>query len=310
MNEHPQIREFQLPDASQVARLVTASVHDHWTYQPEQFTVSTASDTFRLIAAAEEVRATLGVSPFGDALPGAFRLDFAGEAEHFNALYTLALTRLPQHAPIIGVTREDFTPQMAFFAAAGFRNAWQSWGAHLDLGRFDFAPYQKLEERLFLDGYEVEILSNTAPDADWAALHALSLEAVVDAPRNPTTTPDALSLEALRAVIVREETVFVARLKGELVAFTRLTLPKTPEHSHAETEHTAVSRAHRSRGLGTVVKARSLAWAKAQGQSGAGTGGTVLNQAMLKVNHRLGYVPEPMWVTWVRVSGSQAAAPA
>ncbi|WP_293911653.1 GNAT family N-acetyltransferase [Deinococcus sp.] len=292
------VRDFQLPDAAQVARLVTASVHGHWTYTPEQFKVSTAPESFRLVAAAQQVQATLGVSPFGTPLPGAYRLDFAGNAAHFNALYTLALTRLPQHAPVVGVAREDFSPQMAFFAAAGFRNAWQSWGAHLDLNRFDFAAFQKLEERLFLDGYEAEMLSNTAPDTDWADLHALSLEAVADAPRNPTTTPDALSLEELRAVILQGETAFVARLKGEIVAFTRLTL--RPEHKHAETEHTAVARAHRSRGLGTLVGARSLAWAKAQGHTEASTGGTVLNQAMLKVNHRLGYVPEPMWVTWLR----------
>ena len=295
MNEDFQIREFQLPDASQVAQLVTDSVHGHWTYLPEHFRGSTAPERFRLVVAAGQVRATLGVSPFGKSAPGAFRLDFAGEAEHFNALYTLALTRLPQHAPLIGVAREDFAPQMAFFAVAGFRNAWQSWGAHLDLTRFDFARFQKLEERLFLDGYEVELLSPDAPDADWAALHALSLEAVADAPRNPTTTPDRLSLDELRAVTLREETVFVARLRGNIVAFTRLTL-----RDHADTEHTAVGRAHRSRGLGTVVKARSLAWAKAEGQTQAATGGTVLNQAMLKVNHRLGYVPEPMWVTWLR----------
>ncbi|MDB5045419.1 MAG: hypothetical protein JWQ08_1469, partial [Deinococcus sp.] len=38
----------------------------------------------------------------------------------------------------------------------------------------------------------------------------------------------------------------------------------------------------------------------------AGTGGTVLNLPMLRVNARLGYVPEAMWVTWERglVSGA------
>ncbi|WP_161881743.1 hypothetical protein [Deinococcus alpinitundrae] len=122
------------------------------------------------------------------------------------------------------MVREDFGEQMYFFAAAGFRNAWQSWGAHLKLARFKFSPFRTLEERLFLEGYEVELLSNDAPPADWEALHALSREAVHDAPQNPTTTPDDLRLEKLRELIRREETVFVARHKHQIVAFTRLTL--------------------------------------------------------------------------------------
>ena len=157
------VREFESSDAAQVAQLVTASVRGHWIYAPEHFTVSAQPERFRSVAVADTVQATLNVSPFGDGAPGAFRLDFAGEAEYFNALYTLALTRLPERAPLIGVAREDFGEQMHFFAAAGFRNAWQSWGAHLDLTRFEFAPFRTLEERLFLEGYEVEPLSSDAP---------------------------------------------------------------------------------------------------------------------------------------------------
>ncbi len=274
---------------------MTASVRDHWTYTPDQFRSSASPDHFRLVAAHSRARATLGVSPFGDSAPGAFRLDFAGDAAQFNALYTLALTRLPEHAPLIGVTREDFSEQMQFFAAAGFRNAWQSWGAHLDLTRFDFAPFRKLEERLFLESYEVELLAHDAPEADWTVLHALSREALQDAPRNPTTTPDQLSREALRELIRREETVFVARHKGQLVAFTRLTV----RGQHAESEHTGVHREQRGKGLATLLKARALAWAREHGGLEADTGGTVMNLPMLKVNHRLGYQPEPMWVTWL-----------
>ena len=249
------VRDFERPDAAQVAQLVTASVRGHWTYTPEHFTASAPPERFRSVAVADTVKATLNVSPFGGSAPGAFRLDFAGETEHFNALYTLALTRLPEHAPLIGVVREDFGEQMHFLAAAGFRNAWQSWGAHLELARFEFAPFRMLEERLFLEGYEVEPLSSDAPSADWEALHALSREAVHDAPRNPTTTPDDLNLKQLREVIRREETVFVARHRGQIVAFTRLTL----RGQHAETEHTGVSRPHRSNGLATLLKAQSLA---------------------------------------------------
>ncbi len=171
------LREFQSHDAAQVAQLVTNSVRGHWTYTSEQFRGYDQPERFRLVSAGNSVQATLGVNLFGDSAPGAFRLNFAGDGEYFNALYTVALTRLPPHAPLIGVTREDFGERMQCFAAAGFRNAWQSWGAHLDLARFDFARHAPLEERLFMDGYEVERLANDAPATDWTALHALSQEA-------------------------------------------------------------------------------------------------------------------------------------
>lgn len=94
---------------------------------------------------------------------------------------------------------------------------------------------------------------------------------------------------------------FVVRLKGEIVALTRLTLGDGKgQGREVESEFTATHPAHRARGLGTLVKAHALAWAKGEGYTHAGTGGTVLNLPMLRVNTRLGYVTEPMWVTWER----------
>lgn len=292
------VRSFQNADAPAVARLVTDSVRGHWTYRPEQFRESANPLRRRLVAlSGTEVSATAQLSPFGEATPDALRLDLAGDGTAFTPLYLAHLADLPQgFSRLLGVTREDFGEQMEFFHAAGFRNAWQSWGAHLDLTRFDFAPFQALEERLFLRGYETEQLSNDAPDADWAALFALHTRGQADAPRNPTTTPEPLSAAGLRDTMVREEAVFVARLRGEIVALTRL----TPRGQTVDSENTVTHPDHRSRGLATVVKARALSWARDGGHTLAGTGGTVLNLPMLRVNTRLGYRVGRMWVTWLR----------
>ncbi|CAM3361059.1 N-acetyltransferase domain-containing protein [Deinococcus saxicola] len=302
-HEHPPgggftLRPFQNADAPAVARLVTDSVRGHWTYPPERFRESADPLRRRLVAlAGPEVVATAHLLPFGDATPDALRLDLAGNGAAFTPLYLAHLAGLPPgFSRLLGVTREDFGEQMDFFAAAGFRNAWQSWGAHLELADFDFSPFQALEERLFLKGYEVEQLSNDAPEADWAALYALHGRGLADAPRNPTTTPEPLTRAGLREMIVREEAVFVVRWRGEIVALTRLT-PRGPE---VESENTVTHPDHRSRGLATLVKARALAWARGQGRLRAGTGGTVLNLPMLRANTRLGYRVERMWVTWER----------
>ncbi len=65
-------------------------------------------------------------------------------------------------------------------------------------------------------------------------------------------------------------------------------------------EHTATRPQDRSRGLATLVKATALDWAAREGFRTAGTGGTVANLTMLRVNARLGYRTEAMWLTWVR----------
>jgi GNAT superfamily N-acetyltransferase len=290
------VRPFQNADASTVARLVTDSVRGHWTYPPERFRESTDPQRRRLVALrGPGVVATAHLTPFGEATPDALRLDLAGNGAAFTPLYLALLADLPPgFSRLLGVTREDFGEQMTFFCAAGFRNAWQSWGAHLDLRTFDFAAFQPLEERLYLKGYEVAQVPHDAPEADWAALHALHVRGLAEAPRNPTTTPDALNAADLRATIVREEAAFVVRWRCEIVALTRL----TRQDQEVESEQTVTHPDHRVRGLATLVKARALEWARAAGQTQAGTGGTVLNLPMLRVNTRLGYRVERMWITW------------
>jgi GNAT superfamily N-acetyltransferase len=291
-----ELRSFRKADAPAVARLVTDSVRGHWTYTADQFRESADPLRRRLVAVRSgEVVATASLAPFGAGTPDALRLDLAGEGTAFSPLYLSLLAEAPTgFTRVLGVTREDFSEQVTFFGTAGFRNAWQSWGAHLDLRGFEFGPYAAQEGKLFVEGYEVEHLSPDAPDADWDALHALTVRGVADTPRNPVTTPDPLNRDELRATIRREETCFVVRRRGEIVALTRL----TQRGPTVDSEHTVTHPVHRSRGLATVLKARALAWAKDEGFTEASTGGTVLNLPMLRVNTRLGYRPEPMWLTW------------
>lgn len=292
------VRPCRNADAPAVARLVTAGVRGQWTYAPEQFREVADPQRTRLVAErAGEVIATAHLSPFGPGAPAALRLDLAGEGAAFPALYLALLTRLPAgFTRLLGVTREDWPETMHFFHAAGFRNAWQSWGAHLELRAFDAGRFDGVQERLFLAGYESERLSPDAREADWAALHALHLLGLTDAPRNPTTTPDPLPLEGLRGAVRREESAFVTRFRGGVVAFTRL----TRREGGVDSEQTVTARAHRGQGLATALKAHALAWARTEGTTRASTGGTVLNLPVLRVNTRLGYVPEALWITWER----------
>lgn len=243
-----------------------------------------------------KVVGALHFSPVPD-LTATVRFQLAGDPAAYTALSTELLTRLPGVHALHSVVREDHRPQMHFLHAAGFRNAWQSWGAHLDLAGFDFRRFLALEERLFLAGYEVRELDQSAPDALWSTLHHLFLAGLADLPPNPTTTPAGRDLDFFKREIAAG-TVFAAHHRGQPVALTTLRPDEYVPHG-VQSEYTATLAAHRRRGLATLTTARALAWGKEQGHAHAGTGGAVLNLPMLRVNQKLGYVPEPMWVTWV-----------
>ena len=90
--------------------------------------------------------------------------------------------------------------------------------------------------------------------------------------------------------------MFTAVRRGAALSYTALGLYETS----VDSEHTATRAASRGQGLATLVKATALGWARDAGYTRASTGGNVANLPMLRVNQRLGYRPEPMWLTWVR----------
>ncbi|GGR01799.1 GNAT family N-acetyltransferase [Deinococcus ruber] len=287
-------------DAPALARLHTESSLHQWTTTPQQME--------RMIAAPQEgsfllsarrgskLIAGLSASPFSG-VPGGLRVQLVGDGAAFTPLYLAALTRASRQGfiQLLSVVREDYRPQVAFLSAAAFRNAYQSWGAHLDLTRFDFAPYHELEERFFLDGTEIHSFMPESRGAPWDAVYALHKAAVQDTPRNPTTSSDMATLSDFRTEIA-DGRVFVAVRRGEILAYAALGL----NGSAVESNHTATRRDWRGRGVATLTKAVALRWAQEAGYTRASTGGNVHNLPMLRVNQRLGYRPEAMWLTWVK----------
>ena len=294
------IAQAQSDDAPALARLENEAYLHQWTTTPEQMTREIAAQhEGRFILSAcrgGEVVAGLSASPFPSA-PGGLRVQLVGDSAAFTPLYLEALTRAHRlgFSQLLSVVREDYAPQVAFLSAAAFRNAYQSWGAHLDLSAFEFGPYQELEERLFLDGTEIHSFTPESKNAPWDALYALHNEAVQDTPRNPTTSSDIGTLSEFRTEIAGGR-VFAAVRRGEVLAYTAFSL----NDRTVDTEHTATRREWRGRGLATLTKAVALRWAREAGYTRASTGGNVHNLPMLKVNQRLGYRPEAMWLTWVK----------
>ncbi|GGJ89397.1 GNAT family N-acetyltransferase [Deinococcus aquiradiocola] len=294
------VRDAAPPDAPQLARLLTLAYLHQWTYTAERVTArlhAPTTERFTLTAEqAGQVVAGLDADPFPTA-PGSLRVQLYGEPAAFTPLYLQALARAGRAGTrrLLSVVREDHRPQVAFLTAAGWRNAYQSWGAQLDLTAFTFTPFRPLEERHYLAGTEVHRFAADDRAAPWDALHALYRQGLQDAPRNPTTTHDADTPAYFREMVAGGQ-VFAALHGTQVRSYTALTV----DGRGVASEHTATRPQDRSRGLATLVKATALDWAAREGFRTAGTGGTVANLPMLRVNARLGYRTEAMWLTWVR----------
>lgn len=294
------VQDAASAQAPALARLLTDAYLGQWVYTPEHVTrrlEAVRPGRFTLSASSgQEVRAGLDADPFST-VTGGLRVQLYGDPAAFTPLYLEALTRASALGcrRLLSVVRQDHRPQVEFLGAADFRNAYQSWGAHLELPGFDFAGYRALEEKHYLDGTEVHSYAPDSTDAPWDALHRLYAEGLQDTPRNPTTTHESGSPEYFRSEVASGR-VFAAVRRGEVLSYTALGLNETG----VDSEHTATRAASRGQGLATLVKATALTWAREQGYLSASTGGNVANLPMLRVNTRLGYRPEPMWLTWVR----------
>ena len=90
----------------------------------------------------------------------------------------------------------------------------------------------------------------------------------------------------------RPDAVFVALEGDEVLGYAKLAFSdETTERAFHDL--TGVKRAHRGRGLATVLKAAQIAWAKEQGYAALQTANEVRNAPIRHLNQKHGYVLEP-----------------
>ncbi len=90
----------------------------------------------------------------------------------------------------------------------------------------------------------------------------------------------------------RPEAVFVAVEGGEVLGYAKLSFSEeTTERAFHDL--TGVRRAHRGRGIATVLKAAQIAWAKENGYRSLQTSNEVRNAPIRHLNAKHGYVLEP-----------------
>jgi len=186
-----------------------------------------------------------------------------------------------------GPVAEDDEGSLAWTAARGYEEAGRNSTMVLDLTEID-APEPKAPP-----GIEIVAWAERPELAE--GLWEVAREAAPDIPGEEETDVGTLEewLERdMRGGGDRPEAVFAAVEDGEVLGFAKLAF--SPERTdRAFHDLTGVKRAHRGRGLAAVLKARQIAWAKANGYTSLQTANEVRNAPIRHLNAKHGYVLEP-----------------
>ncbi|GEM45994.1 GNAT family N-acetyltransferase [Deinococcus cellulosilyticus] len=292
-----QIRKALPEDAKHIVELQQQHYLNQWTFDASGLAQNIEKYPERGRLVAEQDGKVVGYASYAPAeVPATLHVRFYAHADHPEAresLYAAVLQKAQQYQALESTIREDYIAARAFLEQQGFQNTFQSYGATVDLQSFDFQPFEGLEERLFIEGFEVH-QGTPEPSAE---LFELYLEGFEGVPQVPATRWSVQTREDFEKTYWQEGFVwFTAAYRNQVVALTVLDV-RQPD---IQSEITLTGRKFRHRGLCTLVKAHALQWARTQGHLKAGTGGAVINLPMLKVNRRLGYHIEPMWLTYTR----------
>ena len=197
-------------------------------------------------------------------------------------------------------TRETMAETIAWLHRRGFKELSRGWESRLDLPSFDlagFAEYWALPPGIAIVTFAEELAKD--PDAV-RTLFELDCDISPDEPRiDPFTRPDfeLWSERLLKSPWFVPEAIFIAKDGDRYVGLSELfrndAMPEV-----VNTGFTGVRREYRGRGIAWALKLRALDWATRHGYREVRTWNNTLNAPMLGINVKLGFVKQPVWITF------------
>ena len=249
--------------------------------------------------------------------PTARRLQIVAEGgASWWAMYEESVERLRRSGVLrwYFVVREDSEFVLECLTLLGFRLSSRSWGAGISPGDSEIAALRAARDRVLTAavaptaavlpaGTATPVPASTVPvvtltrlsGADGGAAHALYERCRPDFPVTPATTPEAYDV-AQMAALLADSFAFGLWVGEQLAALTVVTCPGNG--TVADTLFTVTDARFRGRGFATAVKAQSVLELLSLGCLQFRTGGAQVNEPSLRANRRLGYVIEPLWLTF------------
>lgn len=239
--------------------------------------------------------------------PHKFHVGVAVHPDHRRSglggrLYETVIDALRPFEPVVlwGFTRETWPEGIRFGTHRGFQEIRRAWESRLDVASFDPTPFQHRAD-VALQGLTVTTLAEEKhTNPNWLQdVYALHQELAADVPRPDTFTPQTLD-QYTQGVLENpghlDEAHFMvkdgSRYVGESFMFTSAELADILYQAL-----TATRREYRGRGIAFAVKLSTIAFARRFGAREIRTWNDTLNEPMLRINVKLGFVRQPAWIT-------------
>lgn len=227
-----------------------------------------------------------------------------GNEQHYDLLYSGVQQTLAPYQPckFQGMAREDQQELVAFFQHHHFQPVMQTFGANLDLTTFDPTPYATCEARLHAAGIVIKTYAELADDpARDRKLYALVDQVNQEVPnlgQFDDQSFDQFVNDYLHSPDMLPDAYFVAVHGDDYVGVSELFASDDP--TVFDTRTTGVLPAYRRLGIALALKVRALVYAQAHDASRVTTGMDATNGPIVTLNQHLGFVPEPMWITFAK----------
>jgi GNAT superfamily N-acetyltransferase len=304
------IRAAQFPQDYPAIAAVLADENPGWADTAEELAYAAAIRDPRYYYTAFVAEETSGEAPYMIGVAFAGHDTFAHQEGKFNidlrvrpdwqgrgvgkALYQALLDYLAPMGPqeLWALVWQAHPRAPRFLAERGFAETWRRIDWVLAVENFDFTPYTGLEENLQAEEITIKSYAELAGEPNrLEKLYELDWALWQSVPYGQTVTKRSLEQFAAEMVYQLDylpEACFIALKAGEFIGYSTLSMTE----QGFNTEMTGVLPTYRKRGVATLLKLYGIRYAQRHGNGRLDTQNDAVNEAMLALNEKLGFVRE------------------
>jgi GNAT superfamily N-acetyltransferase len=226
-----------------------------------------------------------------------------------QAMYDVVCQELREKAAIVvrSSARESMTDSVRWLERRGFVEKIRNWESHLDIATVDAARFAA--KAVVPEGIRIVTLAETrAEDPECLrAIYDMANEIGPDIPSPDVFTPTTyeMFLSGIDSPSSVPDAYFLARAGTRYVGISNLWRSEgSPDVLYQGL--TGVLREYRGRGLAWAMKMRTIAYAREHGFRQIRTWNNTMNRPILNINEALGFVKQPVWITFEKELGPGA----
>lgn len=200
---------------------------------------------------------------------------------------------------IIVESTEKLPGSIEFLTRRGYREVSRSWESRINPQEFNPTPFRKYSEQVADLGIEIATLAALKEsDPDWLSkLYNMSTAIEPDIPspyEHTEVTKEQFRRMELEGPGRLMDGYFIA-IKNGIYVGESYVIAAESEPQALYQGLTGVRREYRGRGIAIALKLQVMEYARSKGYTRVKTWNSTLNEGMLAINARLGFVRQPFW---------------